>query len=192
MNEDLLKLENGGFQKMKEFEPYMKALNGVGSGECDQEYFEKATTVFLERFRYVWDKHMGSKYLSSNILHYTLGGDRYHAREFAQWLVDYKDSTSLSDTQTQDVEDEDDGLNFELEACTFRDITITLDSHHTMTHGPVKMNLRKSMQYITAEADRAEILEDEFVDRNFDLIRELAEQEDPINLIDLMTLKVEV
>jgi len=92
MNEDLLKLENGGFQKMKEFEPYMKALNGVGSGECDQEYFEKATTVFLERFRYVWDKHMGSKYLSSNILHYTLGGDRYHAREFAQWLVDYKDS----------------------------------------------------------------------------------------------------
>ena len=191
MNEDLLKLENGGFQKMKEFEPYMKALNGVGSGECDQEYFEKATTVFLERFRYVWDKHMGSKYLSSNILHYTLGGDRYHAREFAQWLVDYKDSTSLSDTQTQDVEDEDDGLNFELEACTFRDITITLDSHHTMTHGPVKMNLRKSMQYITAEADRAEILEDEFVDRNFDLIRELAEQEDPINLIDLMILKVE-
>ena len=189
MNEDLLKLENGGFEKMEEFAPYMKALNGVGSGNCDQAYFKKATTVFLERFRYVWDKHMGSKYLSSKILHYTLGGDKYHAREFAQWLVDFEDSTSPSDTQN--VEDEGDGLNFELEACTFRDIKITLDSHHTMTHGPVKMNLRKSMQYITAEADRAEILEDKFVRTNWELIRELAEQDVPINLIDLMTLKVE-
>ena len=53
------------------------------------------------------------------------------------------------------------------------------------------MNLHKSMQYITEKPDRAEILEDEFVDRNFALIRQLAEQEDPINLIDLMTSKVE-
>ena len=186
MNEDLSKLEGGGFKKMKEFEPYMQALNGIGDGECGQEYFERATKVFLERFRFVWENHMARKWLSSDILHYMIGGEKYHAREFAKWIVQYRESR---DSDSSEVEEEDDDLSLDIEACRFEDIDITLDDHHKMTHGAVTINLRKSMEYITSEADREVILKDKFIESNWDLIEELAAQEEPVNLIQLLVSK---
>ena len=126
------------------------------------EYFQTAVTKFMERFHYVFTKHMSTKWRSNELVWYILAGEPYLAREFARWLVDYDE---------RDTEDTDDLSN----EFAFADVTITLSEVHKMTHGDEKVNVRKLMTYVTAEADRAEILKTDFIKRHWSQIKMLAE-----------------
>ena len=85
MHKNLSELQNGRFKKMKEFERYMVALNGIGGdSEVGQAYFKKMTSVFLERFRLTFEKHVASQWLAPETVHYMLGGDKHHAQAFAR------------------------------------------------------------------------------------------------------------
>ena len=92
--------------------------------------------------------------------------------------------------------DEDDG---EVNTTTqrFKDYpnrNITLGDHHTikpskgskrLPRGPVTMNLRKTMIFLTEKADFRKILQtDRFVKKHKQLIFELAEADSPVRLFD--------
>ncbi len=49
-----------------------------------KEHLDKSSDVFLQRFRALFDKHMVAKWTSTEVVHYVLGGDRHHAKEFAR------------------------------------------------------------------------------------------------------------
>ena len=66
MHKELEKLEtggweNGGWRKNIHFKNFIDSLNGVGGGKVGLPYFKKVIEVFFERFRYVFDKWMGTK-----------------------------------------------------------------------------------------------------------------------------------
>lgn len=162
------------FEGIPEFEPYAQALEGIDKGNL--KFFRDATKVFLERYRYIFEKHMVAKWLGSTTHHYILGGDKYHAREWARWMINYRENVRGADEENEGLDD----------AFTFTNVEVELGDHHKMTHGCVKVNLRESMEWITSEADREIILKDDFVDKNWDLIEKLAVSEEPINLLGLL------
>ena len=137
------------FKEMPEFNRYNTAYSGIGEGEINKEYFDKATRTFFERFRYIFEKHIASEWLESKTLHYMLMGDKHHAHWLARWLVEYK-QLKRDDDATIGVEDEDESM--QIETCMFPSKDIELGSHHTRTKGkPVKVNLQDSMLYLTSE-----------------------------------------
>jgi len=178
---DLSDLGADGWKKFEEFQPFLKSLRGIGTDDCGIDYFKKVIAVFFERFRYVFEKHMGAKWRNSDTLHYMLVGDGEHAQQLAQWLVDYKERRDAHAEAELGLLEEEllDPAPFE-----FRDIDVTLGKHHQMSEeqGPVVVNLRESMEYITSEADREIILNDAFVERNWTLIESLAASEKTVHL----------
>lgn len=156
MHMKLQELEEG-WRNNPHFDDFKASLAGVSnSGKYGLEYFKKVTEVFFERFRYIFDKWMVKKWRSSSTLHYILAGDAEHAKAFATWLVEYKEGI--------DAVVEDDRPEY-----------ITLGKHHQTREGePITVNLRSSMEYITSEASRDEILEDPFVTKYWGLIKSLA------------------
>ena len=94
IHRDLRRLEEKQWltkpNKYPHFEQFRTALKGLqDKGKYGRRYFMKAVQNFLERFRYVWEKHMASKYRSSRLVWYMLGGDPHLASEFARWIVDF-------------------------------------------------------------------------------------------------------
>ncbi len=89
----LLELENGGVEKEGEFRRYRETYQQ--SDVNVREFLDKATDTFLQRFRYIFDKHIVKKWRSTEILHYILGGDPHHAKEFARWLLYHKTNEEL-------------------------------------------------------------------------------------------------
>ena len=173
MHQKLSELENGGWEEKKEFDRFKHAMSGIGEGVNGKQFFNKMTKIFFERYRFVFDKHMGSKWCSNVTLHYILGGDPEHAQQFALWLVDYKGR----------IFDEAEGTS-ESPPFAFPNEEVTLGKHHTMMHGDIKVNLQASMEYITSEAERDVILEDPFVVEHWVLIGELAESFMTVRLFD--------
>ena len=139
--------------------------------------FKKMTKIFFERYRFVFDKHMGTTWRASETLHYILGGDPYHARQFILWIADYKARLCGEDIEVSS------GDTLEL-PFVFPHQEVTLEKHHTMMHGDVKVNLQDSMAYITAEADRDVILRDLFVAEHWHLVEELAYSVITVRLFD--------
>jgi hypothetical protein len=90
-----LELENGGVEKEEEFRRYRETYQQ--SDVSTREFLDKARTdTFLQLFRYIFDKHMlVKKWRSPEILHYILGGDPRHAKEFARWLLYHKTNEEL-------------------------------------------------------------------------------------------------
>ena len=158
------------------FDRFKMALKGMHTGENGLGYLQTAVTRFMERFRYVWTKHMSTKWRSNELVWYIIAGEPYLAREFARWLVDYDE---------RDVEDAEDTVDLSNEFA-FADVTITLSDVHKMTHGDEKVNVRKLMTYITAEADRAEILKIAFIKRHWSQIKLLAESRTVVRLFDFL------
>ena len=93
MHLQLLDLENKWDTKV-EFERYNMAYNT--SDPAVQEFLDNSTEVFFRRFRYIFDKHMVKKWTSTEVVHYLLGGDPHHAKEFARWLVYHKKMNDLT------------------------------------------------------------------------------------------------
>ena len=161
MEQKLCELENGGFKTMDEFKPYMKALNGIDNhSPVGRQYFDKVTTVFLERFRLTFEKHVALQWRSPETLHYMLGGNPHLAQALCRWLVD-------------DGQDE----------YSFPDQEVTLDSHHKMTHGDVVVNLQECMKYLTDKADCHDVRAGRFVKHNWAHIIYLANMDAPVDLL---------
>ena len=160
------------------FDRFKKALRGMHSGENGLGYIQTAVTRFMERFRYVWTKHMSTKWRSNELVWYIIAGEPYLAREFARWLVDYDE---------RDAEDTEDTVDLSNEFA-FADVTITLSEVHKMTRGNEKVNVCKLMTYITAEADRAEILKIAFIKRHLSQIKMLAESPTVVCLFNLLDI----
>lgn len=62
MHKKLSELEGDGWKKKKEFSEFRKVFEGIGGGDGGQKYFKKVISVFFERFRFVFEKHMGKKW----------------------------------------------------------------------------------------------------------------------------------
>ena len=94
----------------------------------------------------------------------------------AQWLHDYKENVQGVDLSD---EDDDEGL---VNHYTFPSKVIQLASHHTMTHGPISVNIKDCMEWLTSEIDREVVISDSFVHDNWAHITELAVATKPIEL----------
>ena len=167
--------EDDGWKENPHFADFMASLKGFSeTGKYGLKYLKKATEVFFERYRYVFDKWMVKKWRSSSTLHYMLAGDPEHAKAFATWLVEYKESGDA----VLEEEDTVDGAVY-----MFPSRNVTLGKHHQTQDGqPVTVNLRSSMDYITSEANRDDILKDPLVDGNWELIKSLAVSETTVQL----------
>ena len=121
----------------------MRALNGIGDdSEVGRTFFDKMSSVFLERFRLTFEKHVVAQWRSPKLIHYMLGGCKHHAHAFARWLMDCE-GQSMNDVLEAPYE--------------FPNRQVVLGKHHKMTHGDVVVNLRESMEWLTSELDREEI-----------------------------------
>ncbi|KAK1733485.1 hypothetical protein QTG54_015773 [Skeletonema marinoi] len=168
MHKLLAELENDGWKTKIQFKAYKRALRGVSN----LEYFDKMAKVFLERFRFVFDKHLRPCWTSDSILHYILGGNQVLANEFARWLVDYKRMSS----------DDEEPYQF-----TNQIIDMGAIHYRTTAQKNVRINVEECMNYLTADADPAAIMQSDFVKSHWDLIEEMGTFEyieDTISLFD--------
>lgn len=187
MHKLLCDLENNGWKKRKEFKQYRRALDGIakeanGKG-VGRKFFDKAATVFFQRFRYVFEKHVAACWRSDSILHYILGGHPVLAKEFARWLVDYEVMQEAGDADA-DAEDLPDG-----EAFKFKDTEIHMgpNHHRSLANEQVWVKTDDAMEYITAEADRGVIMQSPFVKRHWKDIEKLAMCEGDVDIFKKQT-----
>ena len=106
------------------------------------------TKIFFEQYHFVFDKYMGTKWRSSETLHYILGGNSYPARQSALWTVDYKSRLCREDEEVSS------GDTLEV-LFVFPHQEVTLGKHHTMMHDAWRCQSQPTIQYmayITAEA----------------------------------------
>ena len=68
----------------------------------------------------------------------------------------------------------------------FEDIDITLGDHHKLTRGPVKINIKECMEYVTANTDWDVIKNDPFVKKHWKHIEKLAMADEAVCLFDIM------
>lgn len=70
-------------------------------------------------------------------------------------------------------------------AYTFDDDDVELGDHDTLTRGPVQINVRECMEYITANADLNIIRNDPFVMKYWSYIKKLAMADEVVCLFDI-------
>ncbi len=155
-------IQNGQWIDRAEFKGYKIALEGVNN----KKEFDNMTTIFFQRFRNMFDKHVYPCWSSDTILPYIIGGDPTLAKEFARWLIDY--DVMMSNEGGDD--DNDDTHEF-----TFTDKEIDMGDFHYrhVAEKHVKINVRECMEYLTANADRSAIMSSPFVKGHWDQIEKL-------------------
>ena len=176
----LLELADGGWKWKDEFLHFREAYGSV-AGDDEKEYLADAVDVFFRRFRATFDKHMVSKWTSTEIVHYVIGGDPDHAMEFAKWLVHHQyNRIDLSDATTEDGEM---AAQF-----YFNKRRVILGEHHRRYRGDfaldVVVDLEESMKFMTKNADPLAILNDPFIERNWAHIESLATEPSTVNIWD--------
>ena len=183
MHMKLKELEDG-WENMPQFKPYLDEVSKIpekGSvSKVGKEFFDKMPGKVFEKFRYVFDKHVTSCWCSDDILHYIIGGNPTLANEFAAWLNHYDSMIGASETLASLGLNEDD---VDVEVHEFTDKEITLE-HHKVRNGDIKVNVRDCLDYLTADADRAHILERPFVKKYWTHILEMATAEETVDLFD--------
>ena len=172
-------LESGGWKEKPEFKRYQDAYATL-AGEKETDYIDKATGVFFRRFRDVINTHLVTKWTSTDIVQYVLGGDSHHAREFARWIVHHKSKSMNTSEEAPPVESAGD--------FSFDKRVVTLGKHHSRYHGDtvldVEIDLQESMNFITKNADPLVILDDPFIKRNWAHIESLATESAAANVWD--------
>ena len=178
MHSHLLELENGGWKDREEFKRYMEVVPNVVSVDV-VEHLDKATTVFFQKFRVLFDRHMGQKWTSTEIVPYVLGGDRHHAKELARWLVYHKLREPSDDAPIVTPIEEETPFCFE-------EKVIALGEHHTSRVDPnrsaIEIKLHESMAFLTEYAHPNEILKDPFIQKNWKYIVSLSKETEAADL----------
>lgn len=177
MHSLLVELENGGWKTKDEYKRFLDVVPNVISVEVE-EHLDKATTVFFQKFRAIFNKHMVQKWTSTEVVHYVLGGDRNHAKEFARWLAYHKERESSDDAQMA-TPDEETPFCFEKKV-------IALGEHHTSSidpdRGAIQIELHESMTFLTENADPYRILKDPFIQRNWKYVVSLSNETEAADL----------
>ena len=142
-------------------------------------------------------------------MHYILGGHPELAKSFAQWLchgwdadedavedtgddVGTVNNISLIEKEKEDVNN--DGMDIDnsaIDEFSFTNKKITLHNHHTMAHGPVEIDTKLAMEWITRLVKVEDIRKGTFVTRNRKWIQELADAKETIDLFDPPTFESE-
>lgn len=183
MHKFLAELEDGGWEQRAEFNAYKAALEEIEEEEdgddttVGRKYFDNASVVFLQRFRFVFDKHVHACWTDDSILHYLLGGEPALANEFARWLVDY--------VAMQDEDPDDDDIEHDF---SFESDTIDMKHHYRfITDKKVSIRVDECMEYLTADADRSAIMESPFIKRHWQSIEKMGMCPHVVDLFDRAT-----
>ena len=193
MHKMLQDLENDGWKNKPQFKPYLDSIKGIPKkdsiSKVGKEYFDEMPGKVLEKFRFVFEKHVVSCWCSDDILHYIIGGNPTLANEFAAWLLDFesmsKDAEILAAAGY--ANDDGDDESIEIDAHQFAYEEITLKHHQGRDKQDVKVNLCDCMSYLTAEADRAHILARPFVKNHWQQIKQMAAADETIDLFNKET-----
>ena len=193
MHKMLQDLENDGWKNKPQFKPYLDSIKGIPKkdsiSKVGKEYFGEMPGKVLEKFRFVFEKHVVSCWCSDDILHYIIGGNPTLANEFAAWLLDFesmsKDAEILAAAGY--ANDDGDDESIEIDAHQFAYEEITLKHHQGRDKQDVKVNLCDCMSYLTAEADRAHILARPFVKNHWQQIKQMAAADETIDLFNKET-----
>ena len=126
--------------------------------------------TFFSEFEATLSVHVLKRWKNPDILHYMIGGEPILAREFACWLVCGRENAGVAQMGDQDSSRDEH---------VFSDLVIELDKFHITNSGPIKINVRECMTYLTTGeggniVDPAHILKDKFVLSHWSLIEELA------------------
>jgi hypothetical protein len=146
-------------------------VHEVSRDQVNREFHIRAARKCLEKFKYTFQAHLVDQYTNGSKTHYLLGADKEFAYFLARILVDCKD-------ELNGEERADD----EWYSLPLPDKEITLGDQHTMSQGPVKCNLKQTMQVLTDEVEFESVLEKPFVVQFWDQIVLLATQEEAVDI----------
>jgi hypothetical protein len=128
------------------------------------------------------NKHISQRWRNDKLIVYLLAGDLELAKQMARTLVHWD-----GDAGAVHVDAEGQPINNDEQFTDYPNKEIELGPHHTISGrcGPVRINVRDAMIWLTELADfRNILLTDRFVKKHRDLILELALSETTVRLFD--------
>ena len=181
MYKQMNELKDGGWENVEgdAFKKYKDALKGIpekSEHSADRSFFNAMPNTFIANYEKSLNEHVLERWRSNELLWYGLGGNEHIAQAIAQWLVDYDDGIP--------VDDDGEMVNAEVPPYAFSDMNVTLGEQHTVTQGEVVINLKRCMEFLTANADRKVIKEEPFIKEHWVLIEKLAAAENAVRLFD--------
>ncbi len=179
-------LKDGKWRGKPQFAKFEEALKKVPV-ESDHvatvSFYEKLIEKFLKLFEKYLEKHILNRWRNNKLIMYLIGGQPELAQQLARTLRHYD---SLDGGIS--INDEGEEVNTVIERYSdYPDINITLNNHHTVAldRGPVKVNIKSTMTFLTEKADFRHILEtDRFVKKHKALIFEMAMAGETVRLFD--------
>ena len=177
-----------GWMDKKPFEKYKNEIEKVpedvdGDGANRRFFKKELPQKFLDTFSFNLDKHIYKTWWSTELIHYMLGGDSVLAKEFAKMLVHYKNEYETAMTTDEDGEE----VNAIIAPYPYTDTpdTATLGLHHVFfdeTKEPITMDVRATMELVTASVNWADVVKNKFVVTHWEKIEQLAAAEEVVNL----------
>ena len=125
--------------------------------------------------------HILGRWRTNELLPYLIGGDPRLARELARMLSNH---ASIGSGVAVNDENEVIQSSEPTPAYIFDDVDITLGNHHKLTRGPVKINVKECMEYVTANADLNVMANDKFVKKYWTWIEKLSTADEIVCLTD--------
>ena len=173
MSRDLEAMEHGGYKTHPAFSQYMRALEKVPVDDnitrARSAYFEKFPSVFFEMFHSMFDKHIVSHWRDEKHLVYMIGGTPSLAKSFLQLLNVVTDAPADNDQA--------DTTHF-----VFEDGRIEL-RHLQMNGGPVIVDQRQCMAFLTAGVDPFAMREAHIIKKEWPLLKKMAEATDSTKIL---------
>jgi hypothetical protein len=167
------------------FGKFIESLRKVPTNSehaATQQFFEKMVTKFLSIFESNLNKHISQRWRNDKLIVYLLAGDPELAKQMARTLAHWD-----GDAGAVHIDAEGQPINNDEQFTDYPNKVIELGPHHTISGrcGPVRINVRDAMIWLTELADfRNILLTDRFVKKYKDLILELALSETTVRLFD--------
>jgi len=183
-------MKNGGWRALPQFADFRMAVEGVPiatkGNAANRQYFENLPETFIGIFEKNLQKHIYNRWLGNDLISYMIGGEPELSKVLAKMLDHYK-------TQTEGVSVNDDGetINNNVTPFTYTsDIltTIELGAHHVMFEEDaeaITLDTKEAMKFLTTDVKWAKVLDDVFVQRNWELIEKMARADETVRLFDL-------
>jgi hypothetical protein len=133
---------------------------------------------FLDLFSHNLNKHITERWRNNKLIVYLLSGEPELAKQLALTLV-YWDGDAVGNS----VDEKGEPINNDTQYADYADKQITLGAHHTTSDkcGPVRLNVKSVMLWLTERADFREILAtDRFVKKHWHLIEELEQSNEVV------------
>ena len=171
------------------FQPFIDALDTVPSKSesehmATKETFHRIAGNFFDVFELSLKQHILDRWRNNKLIVYLLGGDPVLARQFARTLVHHK--RRLEEGAIAVDEQTGEEVNADVQQFPpYPNVQHQLGDHHTISEmgGPVRINVKQTMEYLCKNADFKNILEnDRFVKRYWTLIEKLADPDNGVTV----------